>query len=177
VIPRRTVAAAALLCGALAPAAHASGTYAMDGKRTTHAHFSGTLMMPAVSARGDVKSVPGDCISTTRCDRTTLRLTLPKGSTLGRFEVVAHVERNLNLALGLYDAKGNPIDYADLTSDDAQPYDCCDTISPGYVVAVRAARLKAGTYTLIAYDRGGAGSFTADATYHARPPIRQTPKR
>lgn len=176
-IPRRLAVCTLLATGLLAPAAGASGTYALDGKARTHVRFGASLTVPAMSLRTDTQPQPGDCVSDGACDRTVLRLTLPKGSTVGRFEAVAHVDRNVNVAFGLYDAKGNPVDYADVTTEESQPYDCCDEVSPGYVVVVKVARLKAGKYTMIAYDRGGAGTYYADVTYHAHPPIRQTPKK
>jgi hypothetical protein len=177
---RRTVLVAAVVLGAFAPDAGAKGSAALDGAKKVHVRYTGSLSTPAMSAdtlRSDSLTPSRSDCTKDSCDTTSLRLTLPKGSVEGRFQVSVATGRNLNVMIGLYDARNRLVSSADVSSKDSQPYSCCDTIGDGYAVVLRVARLRAGRYTVVVFDRGGLGDFTADVDYHAHPPNRPLPKR
>jgi hypothetical protein len=176
---RRTLAATAVLLGLVASSADASGTVALDGKKHTKASYSASLSEPAASTNPDRASAQAgdptmpslaDCTQSA-CDITDLRLSVPKGSTAGWFEANVTVDRTMNVTVVLYDAKGRAVEYSDVTRP------CCNgTVSTGdstYVVPLAASRLRAGSYQLVVFDRGGLGSFSAAVEFHAHPPDRK----
>jgi hypothetical protein len=183
--PRRLALATSILLAATAPYAHAAGTKLLDGKRRTHVRYSSNLQDPALNPDTDrVRTDPltptlDDC-STTSCDITTLRLTLPADTTWGSFAVTVTVPRELNVYVALYDGKGTALKGVqsvdpnddDCCADYVPP--CCDSADTSYVVDFSVDRLRAGTYTLVVYDRGGFGLVTTDVSYRALHPDRVT---
>jgi hypothetical protein len=178
---RRSLAAAAALVGVLAGSASARGTISLDGRAHTHASVSGNVVDPVVgdptsrtSSQTFTPSV-ADCTDTS-CDVTRLRLTLPRGISSGRLDIVLTMPVTLNAQVVLYDADGRERLTADMTSDWNDAAACCDTFDT-YQFRLSDPRMKAGTYTLVVYNTGGSGRFTTDVDYVARHPDRQTPKK
>jgi hypothetical protein len=186
--PRRIALATSIMLAALSPFAHAAGTKPLDGKRRTHVRYTSNLQDPAVNTQTDrvrtdlLTPTLEDCTKTS-CDITQLRLTLPANTTWGAFDVTLTVPRELNVYVALYDAKGaavhsvEPVDPNDddCCTDYLPP--CCDSPDTTYVVDFSIGRLRAGTYTLVVYDRGGFGVVTTDVSYRALHPDRQPPRK
>src|SRR5688500_18444740 len=109
---------AATAAGALLAStpATAVATYALDGKRTTSRTWSGTLGAPAVpvtgASRGAMDPVLEDCTEQS-CSLRNLRLTLPKGSTRGEFNVAGIFDASMAGAVVLYDSEGTYVASAD----------------------------------------------------------------
>jgi hypothetical protein len=177
----RCVAVAAALVGVLAPAASAHGSSALDGVRRTRVHIVGQTSDaatgdPTQRSSGELLAPRLRDCTETACDITHLRLTLPRGVTIGRFDVLATLPRTLAARIAVYDAAGREVHAVDLTSDaqrSAPP--CCGDPSI-YQLAIGDARFEAGAYTVVVYDLGGSGQFTMDVTYQARRPDRKVGK-
>ncbi len=177
----RRIAAAVAVCAALvAPSAEARGTVSLDGYRRTKTSYSGTLSQPNASMtfhpeRGLTPTVQG--CNDGSCDQTQLRLTLPKRSIEGKLVVTVEAPHLLATSIGLYNTKGTELAYSEMTSN-SQGTVCCSGEPPeGYILTLKVARLKAGRYTLVVFDRGGVGAFTAKVEYKAHPPSRPLPRR
>jgi hypothetical protein len=179
---RRALAAAAVALGLVAPSAVAGGSVALDGTKRTRTSYAATLTQPAASVSPDRTSANSDptmpsladCTATS-CDITELRLTLPKGSTVGWFEANLSVQRSLNVTVVLYDANGRAVEHSDVTRP------CCTGPAPqgnatDYAVPLAVSRLAAGKYRLVVFDRGGVGPFSASLEFHAHPPDRKAHK-
>ena len=167
---RLPVAAAAALGALLAPAARAGGTIVLDGTRKTHAAFSvslSTMALGSPTSRSDPLAPSTAECNPAACDTSKVRLTLPPGSVTGRFTVTATIGWTLNARLALYDAKGTERAAADIERN-LSGY----VIPTAYVLTMQVARLPAGTYTLVVFDNGGAGSLAVSVDYQARPPER-----
>lgn len=164
--------AIALACAFGTPST-AGAPVAMDGVKRTHATYEGEVFAPAFSLESAMlgEADRSDC-TTTSCDMTPLRLTVPKGSAGGRFKAVVTIPPQLTVAIGLYDAKGSRVAYTDMPSGG---WTCCAEL-PYMQMSFTVARLAAGTYTFVVYDRGGQGSFTVDLDYKANPPARERGK-
>ena len=174
---RRLAVAAAVALALLAPGAQAGGTSSLDGQRRTHLTFIGTLTEPAVNADVDQVRVGVDpdrsACTKASCDITSLRLVLPRGSSTGRFVVTVAAARELNVALYLYDADGEVVAQADVDSLSGYVPPCCGgALQTMYTRGFVKPRLPGGTYTLVLYNRGGVGNFTADVDFRAHPPDR-----
>lgn len=169
------VVAVALSC-AFATATTAGGTVVLDGVRRTKAVVKGEVTEPAfVASERLVEPLDPtlkECGSTS-CDITVVTATLPRGSTAGRFRVTVTMPRSLNGYIALYNREGERIAQADLLQNQS----CCDLdeMFPEWKATFVVARLAAGTYRLVVFDRGGSGTFTADLDFRANPPDRQPP--
>jgi hypothetical protein len=184
---RRLAVATMVALGLLAPAASATGTKALDGTRTTHARYTGTLTQPAYRVVVDparVRTDPSpadpnraDCTKES-CDVTALRLTVPRGSSTGRFVVSVKAVRELSVGIFLYDATGEQVAQADVDRFDSFYLPPCCGAAPdeGYTRGFVVPRLDAGKYTLVIYNRAGYGEYTADVTFTAHPADRPKKK-
>ena len=175
--PRRTTAlAAALLCAFVTPS-HASQAVKLDGAKRTHVTIKANLTDPMLSndrtIRGDLNPTLEDCTPAS-CDFTQVVVT---GKPDGRFKATLTMTRDLNGAIGLYDSHGNRAGEADLTNSCCNdgPFSFNESLTEWKVTFV-APRLRAGTYTLVIWDRGGIGEYVADLTYKVNPPVRQANK-
>jgi len=174
---RLAVVAAALACAVAAPST-AGGSMAMDGVRRTHAVYKGVVTSPALTLDANrVASYPvepaiEDCGPPGSCDLTTLRLTLPKGTTAGRFRATITMPLELNGAVALFNAEGERVAQGDVLSNGQTL--CCD--APRWQVTLAVARLAPGQYTLVVFNHGGQGEFTADVDFKANRPDRQRGK-
>ena len=171
---RPIAAVATALACAFATPSTAGGNVALDGVRRTHASFQAEVTDPAFTAgEGGIPADPEpsmqDC-SSTSCDITALRLTLPKDSSAGRFKVTVTMPRELNGAVALYNVEGERVAKADLLANNESI--CCD-LDETWKVSFVVARLTPGTYTFVVYNRGGSGTFTADIDYKANRPDRR----
>ncbi len=161
------------------PGAHAASAMTLDGKGRTHVRYTGNLKLPAVKVSGDrmradiLTPSVADC-GVTSCDITQVRLLLPRGTSTGRLTVAVTVDRTLNGYVVLYDGKGQQVHAVDLVG--AFPA-CCTGTETTYVLAFTEWQLYAGKYSLVLFDRGGAGNFTADVEFKAHPPDRQKAKK
>lgn len=171
--------AIALSCALTTPTT-ASGNVALDGVRRTHAVVRGQVSEPAFVASerlvDPLDPTLKEC-GQTSCDLTLVTVTLPKGSTAGRFRATVTMPRALNGYAALYNREGERVAKADLL-ESGEPY-CCDpeAMYPNWRATFIVSRLVAGTYTLVVFDRGGVGDFTADLDFRAYPPDRQPPGR
>ncbi|HEX8004561.1 MAG TPA: hypothetical protein VF519_17870 [Mycobacteriales bacterium] len=163
--------ATALACLVGTPAT-AADAVALDGVRATHATYDGHVNEAAYATEPvAIDTYPNRAYCTAEsCDVTDVRLTLPKGSTAGRFRVTITTPPQLNAAVDLYNARGERMAHADLLENGGSF--CCTDV-PYLTVSFSVARLPAGRYTLVVFDRGGSGSFTADVDYKAYPPDRR----
>jgi hypothetical protein len=173
------LAAAGVLATGLSTGAGAVSSIWLDGSRRHHATYTASVDEVVIGGTVDVGSATvldpskDDCTEQS-CDVTRLHLTLPRGSTVGRFTVAVDVPRDLYAVGKLYDARGNEVYAVDpLTSDDF-PVNCCATTDTGYRLSFEIPRLAAGDYVFVVFDRGGSGSFTASVDYSARRPERRT---
>jgi hypothetical protein len=185
---RRTALATSVLLAAMSPSAHAAGTKPLDGKRRTHVRYTADLQDPAIGTGTgrlgtDLLDPTIDDCTKTSCDVTRLSLTLPRDVSGGVFSVSLTIARELNVYVALYDAKGGIV-HAEHAVDPQNSDDCCsdylpvaDNTDATYVVDFTIARLRAGHYTFVVYDRGGAGRVTTDVGYTALHPDRQTPPK
>ena len=170
--------ATALACAFATPSA-AGNTVALDGVRRTHATYKGQVTETAFAASAErlplypMEPAIEDCTTPESCDITPVRLTLPKGTTAGRFKVTVTMPRELNGAVALFDAEGERVAKADLLENNESI--CCtvDTWKASFVVT----RMPAGHYTLVVFDRGGVGTFSVDLDYKALPPDRQRTRK
>lgn len=177
----RPLAAVALaLSCAFATPSTAGGTVSLDGVQRTRAVVRGEVSEPAFVASerlvDPLEPTRKECASTS-CDVTVVHVSLPKGSTAGRFRVTVTMPRALNGYVALYNREGERIAKADIIN----PGDtfCCDpqAMFPNWKATFVVSRMVAGTYTLVVFDRGGVGDFTADLDFRAYPPDRQPPGR
>jgi len=170
--------AVALLCASAAPST-AGGTVTLDGVRRTHTSYKGELTDSiAMSSQAPpvlYDPVIEDCeVSPEACDITSVRLTLPRGTSSGRFKVTVTMPRELNGHVGLFDREGQRVATADVVTN-TEPI-CCTAEAGTWRAAFTVARLAPGDYTLVVFDRGGMGEFTAELDYKAYPPDRQRGK-
>jgi hypothetical protein len=183
-VPTRPTATLALavavaLAGVLAPGASARGSQSLDGVKKTHFRLTGSVGSAVVAdpaarlSKGDPTAPERSECTTTSCDVTTLRLSLPHAVATGRFDLVATLPRSLNARIGIYDVAGRQVLYTDETDLATSAVFVCCTDPGVYQVAITEPRLRAGTYTIVLYDTGGSGDFTMDVTYQARRPQRQ----
>ncbi|HEV2890780.1 MAG TPA: hypothetical protein VGX28_10445 [Frankiaceae bacterium] len=165
-------ASLALACAIAMPSTAAPGV-AMDGVRRTHSTYEGQVSDPAFSLESAIvgEASRADC-SATSCDATPVRLTVPKGSAGGRFKAVVTMPPQLAVSIGVYDAKGSRVAYTDIPSGG---WACCQSL-PYSQLTVTIARLPAGSYTVVIFDRAGQGTFTVDLDYKANPPARERGK-
>ncbi len=177
----RSLAAVAIaLSCAFATPSTAGGTVELDGVRRTHAVVRGQVSEPAFVASerlvNPLEPTLKECGSTS-CDLTLVHVSLPKGSTAGRFRATVTMPRALNGYVALYNREGQRVGQAHLL----QPGEsfCCDVqgMYPNWQVTILVPRLVAGTYTFVVFDRGGVGDFTAELDFRAYPPDRQPPPR
>lgn len=174
---RQLAAVATALACALATPSTAGGEVVLDGARRTHATVRGEVTTPAFTIAGVPEIVEIDptttSCTTTSCDFTDLRLTVPRGSSSGRFKVTLTMPRELNGSVALFNAKGERLAKADITQPN-EPM-CCsgDELYPTWRISFVVTRLVPGTYQLVVFNRGGVGEFTADLEYKANPPDRQ----
>ena len=175
---RRLLAATLAGVALLSSAADARGVKALDGVKRTKTTYEGTLTDAAAGTGTVMFRAPSvdDCTDQS-CDVTQLRLTLPKGSIEGKFTVTVRVPRELNLTVGLYNAKGGEVELADMTSPGSTATSCCDPLETAYHVVLKIFRLPAGKYTLVMYDHGGIGTFRSTVEYTAHPPSRPKPAK
>lgn len=169
--------AVALLCASAAPSS-AGGTVTLDGVRRTHTSYKGevtdSIAMSTQAPPVLYDPVIDDCkASPGACDITSVRLTLPAGTSAGRFKVTVTMPRELNGHVGLFDREGQRVATADVLQNDPI---CCTTDVMTWKASFTVARLAPGDYTLVVFDRGGMGTFTAELDYKAYPPDRQRGK-
>jgi hypothetical protein len=179
----RAATAALVACAALASGlvsgASAAAPVALDGTRRHHATYTATVSDVVVGTTNEIGSATvmepsrDDCTKTS-CDITRLHLTLPRGSTVGRFSVGVDLPRELYATGKLYDIRGKELYSVDALSSNDFPVSCCGTDSTGYRLSFEIPRLSAGDYVFVVFDRGGSGSFTVAVDYTARRPERRT---
>ena len=163
--------ATALSCALVAPSG-AAQPVSLDGQRRTQVTYEGTVSAPAMSPESVGAGEPSrtDCTSSS-CDVTAVRLTLPKGSAGGRFKATVRTPMELSVAVAMYDARGSRVAYTDhLGGNGALTLDA----PPYRDLTFSVGRLAAGQYTLVVFDRGGQGTFVVTLDYKANPPPRGT---
>jgi hypothetical protein len=173
------LAACAVLGSGIVSGARAAAPVALDGSRRHHATYGASVTTMMVGSTSEVGSATflepskDDCTKAS-CDITRLHLTLPRGSTVGRFTVAVNVPRELYASAKLYDVRGRELQSVDALSSDSFPLNCCATTDTGYTLQFTIPRLSAGDYTFVVFDQGGGGSFTVGVDYTARRPERRT---
>jgi hypothetical protein len=169
---RRVLATTTVLVALLAAAPAQAASYRMDGTRRKSTHYAGILdetSVPFAASNGDPRTPAlADCTERS-CDIRELQLTLPRGTSWGRFYASVRVERALGAAIALYDAKGSYV-----TGTDAlDPNAVLNTDGPYYTLTVYRERMRPGRYTFAIVDRGGTGGFEVTAEWVAHPPDRR----
>lgn len=171
--PRRTLVAATLAFGLLGSGSADAVGYRMDGVKRTKASYDGVLtqsvMRVPMSTTGDPMTPErGDCTAQS-CDVRDLILTLPKGTTWGKFTATVTVERTVGAALYLYDPKGEIA-----ASDDVLLLGGWSNAgATSYDLIIDVRRMRAGRYVLALVDRAGQGAFQAKVDWVAHPPDRR----
>ena len=172
-------AAVALLCASATPST-AGGQVSLDGVRRTRTSYKGqvsdSIAMSTQAPPVVYEPAIEDCnASPAACDITTVRLSLPEGTSAGRFKVTVTMPRELNGEVGLFDREGTRIATGDILLSNTESQ-CCSTSPATWKTSFMVARLSPGDYTLVVFDRGGMGSFTAELDYKAYPPDRKRGK-
>lgn len=177
---RPLAAVAIALSCAFATPSTAGGTVSLDGVRRTHAVVRGQVSEPAFVASerlvDPLEPTLKEC-GTSSCDLTFINVSLPKGSTAGRFRATVTMPRALNGYAALYNREGERVGKAHILEPGDSFWNGTQGVYPNWQVTISVSRMVAGSYTLVVFDRGGVGDFTADLDFRAYPPDRQPPPR
>lgn len=166
---RRLLVTTSVAFALLAPVAHAAPGFRLDGRRTTSKKWTATVVQPATPTTSVVLASPSldECAEDT-CDVRALTLSLPRGTSWGRFTARVTVPLEVQTSIALYDAKGTVVEYADFmlggwqTSPEDGTYD----------LSISIPRLRRGTYTFATHGRIGSGQVSATVGWIAMPPDR-----